>query len=138
MLKESVSVPLRPSIYQFARWALFIGIVLVALYFGARLAMHFFPFPICGFRWLTGLPCPFCGGTRCVVFFVSGHWIKAFLMNPLVFLACVYFLFHALFKAITRRSLPLFAGWKPSMGIVITLVLAHWGYLILASTRGWV
>ncbi|MFH1066894.1 MAG: DUF2752 domain-containing protein [bacterium] len=100
--------------------------------------MRFFPFPVCGFRWLTGLPCLFCGGTRCLVFFASGHWLNAFLVNPLVFLACVLFLFGAIFRVITRCPCSLFERWKPSASVVAMLILVHWLYLILASLRGWV
>lgn len=138
MSKEAVSVLSRLSVSRFIRSAFFVSVVFVALYFTAKLAMRFFPFPVCGFRWLTGLPCPFCGGTRCLAFFASGHWLKAFLVNPLIFFTCVLFLFSAIFRIIACRSCSLFERWKPSASvIVVMLILVHWLYLIWASARGW-
>ena len=33
--------------------------------------------PVCGFRWLTGRPCPLCGLTRAMFAFAKGHWREA-------------------------------------------------------------
>jgi hypothetical protein len=33
--------------------------------------------PLCGFRWLTGRPCPLCGLTRAVIALAKGHWSEA-------------------------------------------------------------
>ena len=40
-------------------------------------------FQLCGFRWLTGLPCPFCGLTRGVFALAKGHWGEAVHFNAL-------------------------------------------------------
>ncbi len=37
----------------------------------------------CVFRGVTGLPCPFCGGTRAVFLAAHGRWSAAVMMNPL-------------------------------------------------------
>ncbi len=45
-------------------------------------------FPICGFHWLTGRPCPLCGMTRAFVCLVKGDWLMAVHLNilsPLLF-----------------------------------------------------
>ncbi len=44
---------------------------------------------ICGFKWLTGLPCPFCGLTHGLLFWMHGEWAEAFhwhLLTPMVFI----------------------------------------------------
>ncbi|ROO90955.1 uncharacterized protein DUF2752 [Actinocorallia herbida] len=46
---------------------------------------------ICPFRALTGIPCPFCGGTTVFIELGSGHPVRALLANPLVFLGAIVF-----------------------------------------------
>ena len=44
-------------------------------------------FSLCGFRWLTGYPCPLCGLTRAMFHLVKGHWqtaIEYHALSPLV------------------------------------------------------
>jgi len=36
----------------------------------------------CLLRSVTGVPCPFCGGTRSVVAAAGGAWLEALLLNP--------------------------------------------------------
>ena len=38
---------------------------------------------LCGFRQLTGYPCPGCGMTRSFVFLAHGHVLEAFKLNPM-------------------------------------------------------
>ena len=33
--------------------------------------------PVCGFRWITGRPCPFCGLTRAMFALAKGHFREA-------------------------------------------------------------
>lgn len=33
--------------------------------------------PVCGFRWLTGRPCPLCGLTHAVFALAKGHMVEA-------------------------------------------------------------
>jgi hypothetical protein len=33
--------------------------------------------PLCGFRWITGRPCPFCGLTHAMFALVRGRWAEA-------------------------------------------------------------
>jgi Protein of unknown function (DUF2752) len=46
---------------------------------------------ICVFRNVTGLPCPFCGGTRSVGSALSGDLAEAWSFNPLGLVALVLF-----------------------------------------------
>lgn len=44
------------------------------------------PGVLCPARLLTGVPCPFCGGTTVFIELGSGHPVRALAANPLVFL----------------------------------------------------
>ena len=50
-------------------------------------------FPICIFRFLTGLQCPGCGTTRALHQILHGHFLTALTLNPLVFIAIPFLLF---------------------------------------------
>jgi hypothetical protein len=41
------------------------------------------PFRACGFHWLTGLNCPFCGLTRALLALAKGRWVAAIHFNAL-------------------------------------------------------
>lgn len=56
----------------------------------ARLLARFpFPLPKCGFRSLTGLPCPLCGSTHCLIAISNFEVSRAFHFNPLVVVAAM-------------------------------------------------
>jgi hypothetical protein len=44
------------------------------------------PLPVCGMRLLTGLPCPFCGGTRALRAAALFQFWDALTLNPMAFL----------------------------------------------------
>lgn len=41
------------------------------------------PFRVCGFHWLTGRECPFCGLTHALFALAKGHWSEALHFNAL-------------------------------------------------------
>ena len=45
--------------------------------------------PVCGFRWLTGRPCPLCGLTRAMFALAKGHFREAIAFHALSPLAVV-------------------------------------------------
>ena len=45
--------------------------------------------PLCGFRWLTGLPCPLCGLTHSLFALAKGHVSEAVRLHALSPLAIV-------------------------------------------------
>jgi hypothetical protein len=49
------------------------------------------PGVLCLVRRLTGIPCPFCGGTTVFIELGSGHPVQALVANPLVFVGAVVF-----------------------------------------------
>lgn len=40
-------------------------------------------FSVCGFRWLTGVPCPLCGMTRALSLLLKGQWELAWRLHSL-------------------------------------------------------
>jgi hypothetical protein len=47
--------------------------------------------PLCGFRWLTGRPCPLCGLTHAVFALAKGRWSEALHWHALSPLAVLMF-----------------------------------------------
>ena len=104
----------------------------------ARVAMQWnLPLPACGFKRLTGVPCPFCGGTRALRSAAEFDLGTAFQFNPLVFLAggAVILWFglwlsdRFLAKPVQPRIKAQLERW-PVGWIAGGLVLANWAYLI--------
>lgn len=102
------------------------------------------PHPICGFRALTGCPCPFCGGLRCLENLFFLNFAQALILNPLVFLVCMVALTMSLVKIaahffpISPNRPPQTASRFPWSKIILSLILANWLYLIWALSKGWV
>ena len=46
-------------------------------------------FPLCGFRWLTGRPCPLCGLTHALFALAKGHFAEALHFHALSPLAAM-------------------------------------------------
>jgi len=110
------------------------------------LVARFFPFDLismgaCPWRALSGIPCPTCGGTRCMIELTHLEFGAALAMNPLVTLAglaAAAYAVHALGVWLLgwRR-------WRPNVsspraqrvlriGTVAALLL-NWIYLILVG-----
>jgi hypothetical protein len=65
-------------------------------------------FPVCLFRLFTGLNCPGCGSTRAMHQILHGHFVAAFMLNPLFLLALPFLLF-----ALIRYSVIVMRGGIP-------------------------
>ncbi|MGH8048768.1 MAG: DUF2752 domain-containing protein [Chthoniobacterales bacterium] len=116
-------------------WLLVLGTMgvagLVSLQLGVRMQR-------CLFHDLTGLPCPTCGGTRCLRNLIEGNFESALAWNPLVFLAaiaCAIFMLYAItvvcfrlprlrLKCVSRRQ-----SWLICAGGAL-LLATNWIYLI--------
>jgi len=61
----------------------------LALGFVALWAFSPPPLPVCGFRWLTGHPCPLCGLTRAMFALAKGHFGEAVHWHALSPLAAI-------------------------------------------------
>ena len=60
------------------------GALVAASLLAARAVRGEIWYPGCGFRWVTGLPCPGCGGTHALAALASGDIAGALAANPLV------------------------------------------------------
>ncbi len=52
--------------------------------------------PLCGFKFLTALPCPFCGLTHGLAYWMHGRWTEALgwhLLTPIPFLILLLYPF---------------------------------------------
>ncbi|MCR5509224.1 MAG: DUF2752 domain-containing protein [Lachnospiraceae bacterium] len=71
------------TLYGLGKWilaAVFAAAIVIWVY-GERVLEWI---PGCTFERLTGLYCPGCGGSRAVIAFFDGHFIRSFLYHPLV------------------------------------------------------
>lgn len=62
------------------------------------------PFSVCGFHWLTDLPCPLCGLTRAFSAIGHGEMKAAWGFHPLSFVLYALTLFTLAFPTIARLS----------------------------------
>ncbi len=104
----------------------------------ARVALYWnVPLPACNFKRLTGVPCPFCGGTRALKSVAEFDLWAAVQFNPLVCLAglavVAWFALWVTDRFRTRPLRPrirrLIDRW-PVWWIAGGLVLVNWAYLI--------
>ena len=68
--------------------------------------------PLCGFRWLTGRPCPLCGLTHAVFALANGRWTEALhwhALSPLAVLMLAALLFNP--PRAARLWMPCFAAF---------------------------
>ncbi|MDD5199364.1 MAG: DUF2752 domain-containing protein [Terrimicrobiaceae bacterium] len=107
--------------------------------------VHFaLPTPRCLFHTVTGLPCPTCGGTRCIRSLIAGDFGTALAWNPMVFLlvlaAGVYGMYAAAvtvlrWPRIRFRRLSVAQARAVRIGVALA-VAANWIYLIVRFSRG--
>ena len=75
-------------------------------------------FPVCLFRLFTGLNCPGCGSTRAMHQILHGHFVAAFMLNPLFLLALPFLLL-----ALIRYSVIVMRGGMPRPNAMTASVL---------------
>jgi hypothetical protein len=86
-------------------------------------------FPPCVFRLLTGLQCPGCGSTRALHQLLHGHFIAAFMLNPLFIIAIPFLLFALLrhtalsFRGITPKPNALPARY---IYLIFVVIVSFW------------
>lgn len=64
-------------------------ILLIALYMFVN-SRYIEKLPACWVYDLTGLLCPACGGTRCVIHILEGAWVEAFFSHVVFFIGILY------------------------------------------------
>lgn len=92
----------------------------------------------CPFKRITGLPCPGCGGVRCVILLLKGDFTSAVITNPVsvVFMVFIVVSIGWLFidgynKSNSYKRIVL-GKWNPKLVWVVLLVIsANWLWNIL-------
>ena len=92
-----------------------IGIVLFLLFY---FAIKYFYNAYCPLILIMGLPCPACGMTRAMLSFVQGEWIRAFNLQPTVFLWVAFAIYWAVYRYVLGRKSKL-SDWM----LIILLLL---------------
>ncbi len=83
--------------------------------------------PKCWINEKFGLLCTSCGGTRCVINFLQGNFIKAFKYHSVFFLIIIYILITDIVYIINTLTNKNIAKWlypKPYYLIIWTVILA--------------
>lgn len=114
----------------------FFTLVLAAVI--ARFAIQWgAPIPACGFRQLTTLPCPLCGGTRALSSAAQFDLLEAVRFNPLVVLAAGLMLAWTVLGLIDlarpRPLVPRLNRWLARhhvWWIIAALTAVNWVYLL--------
>lgn len=101
------------------------------------------PFWGCGFRQMTGIPCPGCGLTRVADHFAHLHFKAAFMANPLGFLAACFFAFaavatvlHLVFKVPLPTVWLEDREWVWLRNAVIGVAVANYAFVLAAHRYG--
>ena len=88
-------------------------------------------FSLCGFHWLTGMPCPLCGMTRALSLLLKGHWELAWRLHPLspvvLSLLLVAFLNEVL-GWILPKQFPLSVSNRVTRQLCLGFVICFSGY----------
>ena len=124
---SNTSVLLSPPDRQW-RSAMMMGWPLALL--GAPLVLSLGELPLCGFRHVTGLPCPLCGGTRACAALANGNFLEALQLNPGLMVLLALAAVHSVqlgFEAWTGRRVQ---HWRMGAGA--------WRVGLFALLAGWV
>ncbi|MBN2000780.1 DUF2752 domain-containing protein [candidate division KSB1 bacterium] len=92
--------------------------------------------PNCYFYQHTGIPCPSCGATRSLDFFINRRFYTAFLMNPFFFGLYLYFFYFSLnsvcgliFKK--KFYIQIFSNIERFRIVLLVAFFLNWIYLII-------
>jgi len=96
--------------------------------------------PPCGFRWLTGLPCPFCGLTTAFTHMVRGNVMAAFgahALGPLAYVLAWLFGLRAVFGLVRGTPLlPERLRGRLTGQVALALLLVGWAVNIVRHFVG--
>lgn len=117
-------------------WEKLVGLCTLTPLFLFLIAVHHWHvIPDCLFQRLTGLPCPTCGSVRAWELLAAGHFIEAFLTQPLMVLVeigaigfMVYSWTAVVFKTRRIRIENVRTGAVISGGVL--LLALNWLYLL--------
>ena len=108
-------------------WGSLGALILLLIHVGPSPAL--FPIP-CPFKFLTGIPCPSCGMTRCWTALGRHEWALAFRMHPALAAG------HFFLWAYVPYALGAVAGLWPRLGIRVSAAEALGIRLLLLASAG--
>ncbi|HBZ65072.1 MAG TPA: DUF2752 domain-containing protein [Lachnospiraceae bacterium] len=121
-------------------WLLFLPLAALVIFYNIGWIRPTEWLPPCLFRFVTGLPCPGCGGTRAFAAVLRGDLIHAFFYHPVVpFCYVLYIVFMATqtIERILRKTANLrFHGLSFRLEYVyvaVLLILVQWIIKIIAA-----
>ena len=76
----------------------------IALFLVLYFSLKYFYNAYCPLILITGLPCPACGMTRAVLRFCQGEWIRAYNLQPTVFLWVGYAIYWGVYRYILGKK----------------------------------
>ncbi len=128
----------KPPLLRSDRTPLYwMGGMLAALVLAPMAFRGWLPVPPCLLRKVAGIPCPLCGGTRCMMALSCMHWGQAICLNPLVaavFALVVVWAFLWLVEKISGGSwLAPFtakAGAKIRWPLLLAVLLLNWFFVL--------
>lgn len=101
---------------------------------GAPLVLSLGDLPLCGFRHVTGLPCPLCGGTRACAALADGNFLAAWQLNPGLMVVLALAAAHSLqlgFEAWTGRRVLRWRIGADAWRAGLVVLLAGWVFRLL-------
>jgi len=90
---------------------------------------------LCPLKFVAGISCPFCGGTRAALALLQGDLHRAVIMNPLAVCLMLLTPLMALlyFRVIVPRGRKIDRYKRPLLILLIAIIAANWVYLIGAG-----
>lgn len=108
--------------------------VTLAIFAATRMSSGALPAITCALKRFTGIPCPACGGTRCLAACGRLDFAAAFSWNPLVSIAAVALLGWSALALVDSRSAEKISALLTGRRLAIAAAV-NWLYLCWALPR---
>jgi hypothetical protein len=109
---------------------IFLGCVVLAIGIALALGALQITLPTCSLKRMTGIPCAFCGGTRCLQALGHFHLAEAFWLNPLVTIGALAAAPIAIVSFLFPQTLERLAKKLPLIPMALTIVALNWIFVI--------
>jgi hypothetical protein len=122
--------PIIETSRRFPAPVIFLACVLAAIAIALTLGALQITLPACSLKRMTGIPCAFCGGTRCLQAIGHFHFAEAFWLNPLVTVAALAAMPIALISFVLPQWLDRMVRRIPLIPVALTLFALNWIFVI--------